>query len=84
MKISRSDIYDSLQKSGRIPAGWKPERGSVRKVAVRNSEILKALREHFPGDWRKVYNRGKDGTEIHYFEHRSTGKVWAIKVKYFL
>jgi hypothetical protein len=28
-----------------------------------------------------VYQRGVDGTEIHYFEHRRTGKVWGIKIK---
>lgn len=43
--------------------------------------LLRALRAHHPGTWRKVYRRGRDGTEIHYFEHRRTGKVWGIKVK---
>ncbi len=39
------------------------------------------LRAHYSGEWRKVYRRGRDGTELHYFEHRRTGKVWGIKVK---
>lgn len=81
MRISASEIYDSLQKSGKIPPGWKPARGDVRKVAVKNKEILEELRKHLPGEWRKVYRRGKDGTGIHYFEHRSTGKVWGVKIK---
>jgi hypothetical protein len=81
MKISEFDIHDSLRKSGRIPVGWRPERGGVRKVAIKNREILNALRQHHSGEWRKVYRRGIDGTEIHYFEHQATGKVWGIKIK---
>ncbi len=50
-------------------------------MKVKNEQILAALRVHNPGAWRKVYRRGRDGTEIHYFEHRRTGKVWGIKVK---
>jgi hypothetical protein len=50
-------------------------------VKVKNPYILSALREHYLGEWRKVYQRGVDGTEIHYFEHRRTAKVWGVKVK---
>ncbi len=60
---------------------WRPARQGIRKVSVKNVQILIALREHYPGEWRKVYQRGIDGTEIHYFEHRGTGKVWGVKVK---
>ena len=81
MKIAAEDICDSLQKSGKIPYGWKPARQGLRKVEVKNLHILSALREHYPGEWRKVYSRGQDGTEIHYFEHGRTGKVWGVKVK---
>ena len=81
MKISADEIFDSLGQSGKIPQGWKPARGGVRKVKVKNEQILAALRAHYPGEWRKVYRRGRDGTEIHYFEHRHTGKVWGVKVK---
>jgi len=81
MKVSADEIYDSLSESGKVPRGWKPLRGAVRKVRVKNEQILAALRAHYPGEWRKVYQRGRDGTEIHYFEHRRTRKVWGIKVK---
>jgi hypothetical protein len=81
MKIAADEIYDSLQKSSKIPYGWKPARQGLRKVGIKNQQILSALREHYPGEWRKVYQRGVDGTEIHYFEHRRTGKVWSVKVK---
>jgi hypothetical protein len=81
MKISKNEIFDSLERSGRLPPGWKALPGGVEKVAIRNRRVLEALREHYPGEWRKVYRHGRDGTEIHYFEHRTTGKVWGVKVK---
>ncbi|HXG19541.1 MAG TPA: hypothetical protein VNN62_10775 [Methylomirabilota bacterium] len=81
MKIPASEIAESLHKSGKLPYGWKPARQGLRKVKVKNLQILDALREHLPGEWRKVYHRGQDGTEIHYFEHEHTGKVWGVKVK---
>ena len=81
MDIAPSEIYDSLRKSGKLPYGWKPASQGVRKVSVKNLDILNALREHYLGEWRKVYQRGVDGTEVHYFEHRRTGKVWGVKVK---
>ena len=81
MKIAANEFFDSLQKSGKIPYGWKRARQGARKVKIKNLAILNALREHHPGEWRKVYQRGTDGTEIHYFEHGRTGKVWGVKVK---
>lgn len=81
MEIPTGQIYDSLRKSAKLPYGWKPDPHSIRKVRVKNLQILNALREHYPGEWRKVYQRGVDGTEVHYFEHRQTGKVWGIKLK---
>ena len=81
MEIPTDQIYDSLRKSAKLPYGWKPDPQSIRKVRVKNLPILNALREHYPGEWRKVYQRGVDGTEVHYFEHRQTGKVWGIKLK---
>lgn len=81
MEIAADEIYSSLEQSGKIPHGWQPTRGGVRKVKVKNELILAALRVHYPGEWRKVYRRGRDGTEMHYFEHRRTGRVWGIKIK---
>jgi hypothetical protein len=81
MKIAANELFDSLQKSGKIPYGWKRARQGTRKVKIKNLAILNALRKHHPGEWRKVYQRGTDGTEIHYFEHGRTGKVWGVKVK---
>jgi hypothetical protein len=81
MKIAMGQIFVSLHESGRVPYGWKPVRNSIRKVRIKNVEILAALRKHYPGEWKKVYLRGTDGTELHYFEHGATGKVWGVKVK---
>ena len=69
MEIPADEIYGSLRKSGQLPYGWKPARQGVRKVSIKNLQVLEALREHYPGEWRKVYQRGVDG------------KVWGIKVK---
>jgi hypothetical protein len=55
MKIAANEFFDSLQKSGKIPYGWKRARQGTRKVKIKNLVILNALREHHPGEWRKVY-----------------------------
>ncbi len=81
MKIAAEQIFASLRESGKVPYGWKPSRHGIRKVRINNEEILSALRENYPGEWRKVYRQGTDGTELHYFEHGPTGKVWGVKVK---
>lgn len=72
MEISADAIYDSLEQSGKIPHGWRPARGGVRKVKVKNPQMLTALRARHSGEWRKVYRRGRDGTEIHYL---NTGEL---------
>jgi len=38
------------------------------------------LRATIPGKWTKVYLRGVDGSEVHYFAHAS-GKVFNVKHK---
>ncbi len=70
MKILPEEFYDSIEQSGQIPPGWKPARG-LRKVKVKNQVVLAALRLHYPGEWRKIYRPGRDGTEIHYLMLRS-------------
>ena len=61
-----------------MPAGWRPLKGGTTKVRINNRELLEDLRRKLPGEWKKVYRRGADGTEIHYFEHES-GKVFNVK-----
>ena len=51
MEIPADQIYDSLRKSAKLPYGWKPDPQGIRKVRVKNLQILNALREHCPGEW---------------------------------
>ena len=54
--------------------------GAVLKVPVKNRQLLIYLRGILPGRWRKVYRKGQDGSEVHYFEHES-GQVAGVKHK---
>jgi seryl-tRNA synthetase len=40
----------------------------------------RVLREAIPGTWLKVYRRGVDGSEVHFFQHAS-GAVALVKMK---
>ena len=77
-----ADLLNSWRESPDVPEGWVPAEppGAVVKVAVKNSQVLAVLRAEIPGKWCKVYHRGKDGSEIHYFQHAS-GKVAFVKHK---
>jgi hypothetical protein len=65
-----------------VPAGWRAADppGNLIKVPVKNMDVLRALREQIPGRWIKVYRKGKDGAEVHYFEHAS-GAIANVKYK---
>ena len=71
------DPYRAIREMARIAREGvlilEPAQAGLTRLAVRLGVA--------EGEWRKVYRRGRDGTEIHYFEHRRTGKVWGIKVK---
>ena len=71
-------LFDSLSASGKVPPGWQPS--TTHKVKVKNRMLLAELRKLKPGEWKKVYSIGVDGTEIHYFEHQS-GVVFNVKIK---
>ena len=75
----KTPTLSSIRESENVPPGWQSARGKVKKVRVKNKEILRELRRRLPGDWRKVYQRGTDGSSVHYFEHKSTGKVWGVR-----
>ena len=76
------DLLDSWRDSSAVPTGWLPAKppGAVVKVPVKNSQVLQELRRLLPGRWMKIYRKGRDGTEVHYFEHNS-GKVAFVKHK---
>jgi hypothetical protein len=75
-------ILGSWREWEDLPEEWKSADppGAVTKVAIHNRKLLQALRRLIPGDWRKVYRKGIDGTEIHYCEH-SSGRVTRVKLK---
>jgi len=75
-------LYNSWKEAPQVPKDWKPADppGGLVKVPVRNRQLLAALRHVLPGKWVKMYRYGKDGTEVHYFEH-SSGKVFNVKHK---
>jgi hypothetical protein len=53
----------------------------VIKARVKDRNVLRALREAMPGEWVKVYRKGVDGSEVHYFQHAS-GAVAAVRMKW--
>jgi hypothetical protein len=66
-------LWKSWRESPDTPAGWLPAKppNAVVKVRVKNAELMRILRDQLPGAWYKVYRKGRDGTELHYFEHVS-------------
>ena len=76
-------VLQSWKQSSEVPEGWESAAppGAVIKDTVNNRKILRALQEALPGPWVKVYRRGIDGTEIHYFQHVS-GAVALVKHKW--
>lgn len=75
-------LLDSWRESPNVPDAWVPADppGAIVKVPIKNSQVLAVLRAELPGRWRKIYHRGADGTEVHYFQHES-GKVAFVKHK---
>lgn len=72
------EVFNSIYESGRVPAGWTPLRGGTRKVSVKNTTIRRMLRNIRAGRWKKVYQKGTGGVEMHYFQHES-GLVFGVK-----
>jgi hypothetical protein len=75
-------IFDSWQDSPCIPQDWQPAKGPYTRirVAIKNRSLLHVLKLTLPGKWMKVYLKGVDGSEIHFFEHES-GKAAFVKHK---
>jgi hypothetical protein len=70
-------LYPNVYASGSVPTGWTPTKGGMIKYPVRNSTVLRYLRQLLPGKWQKVIKQGNTG-EVHYFEHAS-GQVAGVK-----
>jgi len=77
-----TQVLKSWRNSADVPKNWVPAGppGAVVKVRVNNAQVLKALRAALPGVWHKVYHLGRDGSEVHYFQHAS-GAVANVKYK---
>ena len=75
-------LLDSWRESERVPEGWRSAQppGAVTKVGIKNRGLLNLFRKTLPGRWAKVYHKGMDGSEVHYFQHES-GKVACVKFK---
>ena len=75
-------LSDSWRASKNVPEGWRPAPppGAVTKVGIKNSGLLKVLKNTLPGRWVTVYHKGSDGSEMHYVQHES-GKVACVKHK---
>jgi hypothetical protein len=76
------ELLNSWKESSAVPKGWTPASppGALTKVPIKNRMLLNLLRSTLPGRWSKVYHIGRDGTELHYFQHAS-GKVAFVKHK---
>jgi RHS repeat-associated protein len=74
------NIFASIRASGVIPAGWKIAQNGLQKVKINNQALLKELQAAKPGKWVKVYAKGVDGREFHWFQHES-GAVFNVKPK---
>ena len=66
-------FYNSWKEAPGVPKGWKSAAppGHLVKVAIKNKSLLNLLRTIRPGEWKKVYHLGHDGTELHYCQHES-------------
>ena len=68
----------SLQADPSIPS-WQP--GPVKSEPEEELNIVGAdIMDEITLGWMKIYRKGRDGTEVHYFEHNS-GKVAFVKHK---
>ncbi len=78
------NVYSGIKNAPNYPEGFKAVQDGKTLNTVKNQEVLRGLREHEAGVWKKVYSDGyaADGKKvsIHYFQSQS-GKVFDVKVK---
>ncbi len=76
-------IYNSLREAPEYPKDFQSVKNGVRKLNIKNKQLLHKLREIEPGEWKKIYKDGYSNGKkisIHYFQSRS-GKVFNVSVK---
>lgn len=76
-------VYNSLKELKSLPKGFKSYQKD--KLNIKNEDGLgKQLKEDVGGDWKKIYDHGKDingnDIEIHYFQNRN-GQIFNPKIK---
>ena len=76
-------VYNSLKELKSLPKGFRSYQKD--KLNIKNEDGLgKQLKEDVGGDWKKIYDHGKDingnDIEIHYFQNRN-GQIFNPKIK---
>ena len=76
-------VYKSLKELKSLPKGFKSYQKD--KLNIKNEDGLgKQLKEDVGGDWKKIYDHGKDingnDIEIHYFQNKN-GQIFNPKIK---
>ena len=76
-------VYKSLKDLKSLPKGFKSYQKD--KLNIKNEDGLgKQLKEDVGGDWKKIYDHGKDingnDIEIHYFQNKN-GQIFNPKIK---
>jgi hypothetical protein len=78
------NVYRSRKEAPNFPKGFKTVKNGLKKVNIKNRDVLNQLRKVESGTWKKVFKDGYDASgrkiSIHYFESAS-GKVFDVKVK---
>ena len=75
-------LLKSWTESDAAPDGWRSADppGAIEKHPVKDTKVRALLKALLPGTWKKVYHKGLDGSELHYFQHES-GAVAGVKHK---
>ncbi len=77
-----NSIYKSFKGAPLYPKGFSSVKNGLKKVNIKDKNVLEMLRKFESGNWKKVYQNGYDAfgnkTSIHYFQSQS-GKVFNVK-----
>ncbi|MFC4652186.1 hypothetical protein ACFO26_04630, partial [Lactococcus nasutitermitis] len=78
-------IYNSIKEAPKYPKDFEPAKnGSGGSEAIKNKDVIDMLKK-LGGKWVKTYKNGYDAEghkiSIHYFQNKSNGKVFNVKVK---
>lgn len=80
-RIDADRFYHSLDDVAFLPRRWAQLTKSIAHPRTNNLDKVAQLKNHFGGEWRKVYRYLRDGREIHYFEDAQSGAIYDPKWK---